>query len=36
MSVDHAAIYIAILFILAMPAALAFVLTRWLVRRSRA
>lgn len=35
MSLRHAAIYLAILLILAVPFALVFMLIRWVVRRSR-
>ena len=35
MSFAHAVIYIATLLILALPIALAFLLIRWVVRRSR-
>ena len=35
MSLGHAAIYIVILLILALPVVLAVFLIRWVIRRSR-
>ena len=35
MSIGHIVIYLAILIVLALPFALAFILVRWLARRSR-